>query len=182
MERLRDYTKKVARQLEIESALTALSRHCFSGSKPRRFISGIAVSSRKPNSRGTSFVARGVDFTLPTVLLWNHQWERALGLVTVVETRGDQVRFKAEIANDIPWADQIWEAIIAEKAAGISIEGHSLLDPVIERTFMCWRLAEISVVQQGADHGAVIEKVWEDRGVVFLDGRSSKTIHWELPR
>jgi hypothetical protein len=180
MEWLRDYTKKVALELDIEFALSYLSKGCFSSSRARRFISGVAVYSRDRDVvYGQSVIAGGIKFSLPTVLLWNHEWTRPLGRVVAIEARGDQVLFKAEIANVMPWVDQIWQEIIARNVVQLSINLDSLLNPVFEDTFAHWHLNELSVVQLGVDHGAVIKRCWERVGVVYLDGRSSETVHWE---
>jgi len=164
-------------KLNTEHALSTVKNFHFDGGKASRLISGIAISSCLPNANDTSFLAKGVDFTLPTPLLWNHQWERPLGRVISVERRGDALHFKAEIGNNMFWIDQIWAEVIARNAAAVSVGGESLLDPVCNRTFAYWRLNEISVGQVGADPGAVINRCWERLPYVPLN-RPNETQHW----
>ena len=164
-------------KLNTEHALSTVKNFHFDGGKASRLISGIAISSCLPNANDTSFLAKGVDFTLPTPLLWNHQWERPLGRVISVERRGDALHFKAEVANDMPWVDQIWAEVIARNAAAVSVGGESLLDSVCNRTFSSGRLNEISVGQVGADPGAVIDRCWERLPYVTLN-RPNETQHW----
>ena len=181
MENARDYTKLIARQTEVESALATLDKFYFDRNKPSRFISGVALSSRKPNANEDSFIAHGVNFSLPAPLLWDHDWARPLGRVLGIEVRGEKLHYRAEVGNAMPWTDQIWEAIKARTVEMSSVEGISLLDTVIERTYRSWQLREISVVQLGADPGAIITRCAERVPVIYVDGRPSETVHWSAP-
>jgi hypothetical protein len=58
------------------------------------------------------------------------------------------------------WADAIWQAIVAKDCVMASVEGVALCD-LIDRTFTRWQLNEISILQIGADAGAVIQRCWE---------------------
>lgn len=173
----RDGTKLTQRKTEIEGTLRDLDKFYFNRNNSTRLISGICIGSGLPNENKDAFIARGVDYSLPVPLLWNHDWCRPLGLVLGLKVCGDELHFNAEIGNNMQWVDKIWQAIITRNAADISIEGHSLLVPVIDRTLTSWYLTEISVVQSGADSGAYIDRCLERLPVVSLT-RPSETEHW----
>ena len=160
-------------------ALEVIRLHAFNASKPSRLISGIAVSSPRLNANGSAFEARGAQYEFPIPLLWHHDWSRPLGEVKSVTVRGDTLFFTAQIGNKLTWTDQIWAAIISKQAYGVSIGAmridRSLHQPVSSR----WDLLEISIAQSHADDGAVITSCSERAPVVYSDGRSSVTLHWE---
>jgi hypothetical protein len=166
--------------VDAEFAWRILEGH-FHGNRPRRWINGLAISTDRANANGTSFCARGViDRNLPVPLLLEHNWLRPLGRVVSLDAVGNQLLFRAEFLNSdrLYWATQVWEKILAREAIRISIEGESLVKPVVG-AFRYWQVKEVSVVANGADEGAVIEKVCERHSVVYVDGRPSEIIHWD---
>lgn len=177
MSHFRSHFEKVQLQLRSDDALATLDRFYFDRSKSSRLIAGVAISSRSPNVNGDAFAAQGAQFSLPTPLLWEHDWSRPLGRVFSIKTWGDQVHFEAEIGNNMPWVDQIWQAIIDKNADMASVEGVSLYAPPGGQAFAYWQLTEISVAQLGADPGAIITRCSERLPVVSLT-QLTETVHW----
>jgi hypothetical protein len=177
MERLSNYTKQIRIEEDVRFALKSLERHFFVKNKPHRHISGIALASEEV--RGHKVCVAGAQFELPCPLLFNHDFTYPLGKVTSIEIRGGEILFKAEIANGIAWCDELWEHIKSRKLAAASINPVPLHERVSDNTFHLWKLAEISVLQVGADTGAVLTRCWEQDPVVHLD-RPSTTTHWSV--
>ncbi len=178
LERLRNHKEEQQRQWDIEVAWNVL-RPNFDGTKPRRFVSGVCVSSGEKNSNGVAFRARGVSATLPIPLLWNHLWLRPIGKVIGIETRADQVHFRAELANSgcLQWAEDVWAGVICQGVVGVSVEGRNLAPSITNGTFIDWRIAEISLTEAGADSNAQLYRVWGKEPCVRLD-RPSEYVFW----
>jgi hypothetical protein len=179
MESLSDYTTALQRKANREIAWSVLGKR-FSGSAPRRFVSGVAVSSAQPNANGQSFDARGgVALELPMPLLWQHDWCRAIGKVTDVSVRGDEVRFTAELCNGgLSAADEVWSGLVNRLQHGVSIGPFKLHDDDGRGGhFHRWGLEEISMAPSGADPGGRIVRVWEKLHVVSLR-KPAITEHW----
>lgn len=182
METLRDYTKELQRKIDIDYASSLIQRN-FDSSKPHRYVSGVAVSSKEKNANGDAFVARGVSVTLPVPLLLEHQWMKPIGKVFAIEARGDQVLFKAEIANSgrLLWLDDAWMQVVCKFMTGASIGPRNLANyPPNDSTLYNWTVDEISITEECADPGARIQRVWEMAPVVNLH-RPSVTEYWKLP-
>ncbi len=166
------------RATDARDALASLEKHFFTKNKPQRFVSGVALAHEEIN--GIKMCVEGMKFEVPTVLLFNHDWLRPFGRVANIEVRDAQVFFKAEIANNSAWCDDLWRHIKLEKLACVSIDGLRLHEPISGNEYVKWKLVEISVMQAGADPGAVLTKCWEQDPVVYLD-RTSKVVHWSRP-
>ena len=180
MERVSDYTKELLIKLQRDGAWSSLDRN-FDRSKPRRFISGIAVSSIEKNTNGTALDARGIEVVLPALLLLEHNYTYPLGKVTGVDVRGSEVRFRAEISNRSGpfWVDQVWPAIVSRDLTGVSVTSSNRRNKGSDGVWRFWCADEISIVNVGADHAARITRCWEHSPVVSLDPNKSSTIkHW----
>lgn len=156
-------------------------RSNFDATKPRRFISGVAVGSRAKDAHGNSINASGIEGLLPVLLLWNHDLLAPIGKVTKSDAVGDSLRFEAELLNTdrVAAAAQIWEHICAKRIFGASV-GVNAQAEVIDGDFIQSDLEEISVVQFAAGLGAMIRRVWTRDPVVYTDGRSSVKEIWRI--
>ena len=168
------------RQFNLEFVWDLLSRN-FIKTAPHRFISGVALTSRKPNSRGSAFVAAGAQFNLPIPLLFDHDWIKPVGKVTAISVRGDELHFTAQVANGELWcAKQLWQQlkVIGEIDHGVSLGPAPLpVIPSADGAFDNWRLDEISIVPSGADRNARVLRVWERSHVVRLYA-PMETVYW----
>jgi hypothetical protein len=173
--------KELRDRIDLDCAWRIL-RDNFDHSKPRRFLSGLVVSSDDTNENGYSFKASGLKITLPVPLLWQHEWMRPIGNVDGIETRGRQVRFVAELANNgrLSWAEDVWHAIVNRRAFAASVGPRNLSAyTAFDRVYSSWELREISIVIAGADRGAHVHRVWVKAPTVALD-RPSQTVHWSF--
>ncbi len=183
MESLSSLTDELRRKIDLDVAMSMLSTS-FDANKPRRFIEGIAVSSRDKNANGDGFVALGINVTIPIPLLLSHQWLEPIGRVIAIEAREDQVFFKAEISNSgrSLGLDIAWMQMVCQFVTDISIGPRNLPNyPQHDHTLYNWSIDEISLVDQGADPNARVSRVWEIAPVIYLDGRPSTTVFWNAP-
>lgn len=178
MERLGDYTNKLLR-MRLREAAWQRVLEMRDPRAPKRFINGIVVSTRAPNSHGDAYEAMGFHAVVPNILLLEHDYTFPLGQIMAAEARGSEVHFTAEVANvrGPYWVDQIWPRIVSREVTSISMRSRNLA-PYRQSVFTDWTMEEISVVDQGADRGARITGVWEQDQVVHLDGRSSRKVFW----
>ncbi len=180
MDRLRDYTADLMLRMQHEGAWTAMEKHYQDPKNWKRYISGVAISSRQRNANHHAFDARGAQITLPALLLLDHTIMHPMGRITHASVDGEQLKFTAEISNAFGpyWLDQMWPMMAAREVTGISIgprkSGAELRDGIYRR----FTLDEISVVQSGADPSARITKVWERAPAIHLDGRPNQVVHW----
>ena len=72
MDRLRDFTMELLEKKLRQGTWDDL-QGMFDPKKPKRFISGVAVSTRDKNTNGLAFDARGFQVVVPNLLLWNHE-------------------------------------------------------------------------------------------------------------
>jgi len=173
------YTKALIRRQNHEMAWGVLGRN-FSGSAPRRFVAGIAVSSKQKNANGQAFDPNGaLALQIPMPLLWDHNFCRPVGKVTGVSVRGDALHFTAEICNGgLSSADQVWYGLVKRLQHGVSIGPFDLYeDDGFGGHFRRWGLEEITIAEAGADPDARILRVWERSNVVHLH-RPSETVYW----
>src|SRR5262245_56426530 len=98
-------------------------RDAFDPRQSRRFVSGVCVSSPRPNANGWSFLASGLKTTTPVPLLIDHRWERPIGRVTHLRAHGEQVVFQAEVANSdhLEWAWSAWLDLRIQCMTALSI-------------------------------------------------------------
>ena len=178
METAAQFTQRRIREEQFDYALYSIDSEGFDKRKPRRFITGIAVSSSARNTRGNSIHAAGMQFSLPSPLLWNHDWCRPFGKITSVEIRGETIRIHAEVASALPWHDQIWGEVVDGNVAGLSVCVIPLTDRVVNNVYRHWSLEECSAVQFPADENALITKCWEHDRVVYWN-RSSTSVWWD---
>lgn len=183
----RDHAELVRDQVRSEYGLSCLGEHCFDVNKPRRFISGVAISSSNANANGHRFIAKGLKFSLPCPLLLDHKPGRVVGRVLSCYEVGDQVWFTAELANaDVPFADLVWSDITWRRLASCSVGSVDLEGSVsqsVAGVLPSWGLRELSVVILGADRGAKITQCWDRLPDLDIDGvvvRPTKT-HWKGP-
>ena len=169
------------RQLQFwrSCAWSTLNNGNFIRSSPQRLVSGIAVSSSRKNELGTSFIARGANFTLPLPVLYEHRWDLPIGRVTGVSVVGDELHFVAEICNSgrLPAAEQVWRALKERQWHGVSVYGNPRAAAIKDNTLSDWTLVEISIVPNGADICARIVRVAEQSHVVSLHKPTLK-VHW----
>lgn len=148
----------------------------FEKSKPRRFIAGIAVSSKLPSLNGETLIAAGCAFMGAEPLMLEHEKLQPLGWVRKVEPVGSFLRFVAEIANSGRswWIEQAWDGLARGTLRGVSVgPSWGKARSAEDRTFEEWGLGEVSLTNSPADLGARVCRVWEDSGVVYVDpGRS----------
>jgi hypothetical protein len=184
METLSSFTKEMQLKIEREYAWTVLNRN-FDQTKPRRFASGVCVSSARKNSNGDAFKAAGLNVTIPIPLLWNHGWLQPIGKVFAIDVfGGDEVHWKAEIINSacLSWAEDAWMEIMCKFTTGVSVGARNLASyDVFDGTYCDWGIDEISIAEKGADPGARVCRVWERAPVIYLDGRPSTTVFWSTP-
>jgi hypothetical protein len=83
---LSSHTEERFKQMMKETAWRQV-RENIDGMKPHRLIRGIAISSRRKNAHGNAYLARGVQATVPMLLLLNHNHTFPLGEVTSVDIR-----------------------------------------------------------------------------------------------
>ncbi len=182
MESLSTLTEETRRKIDLECAWNVV-RNNFDASRPRRYVSGIAVASKKHNSNGDAFIARGLNVTLPVLLLLDHDPTMAIGKVFAIEARDDQVLFKAEVCNSgrLLWLDDAWMQVVCKFMTSASIGPRNLANyRPLDSTFDNFTVDEISISQQGADPGARVCRVWEVAPVVHLH-RPSITEFWSSP-
>lgn len=144
----------------------------FIASKPRRFVEGVAVGSSNLINDCRLF-ARAVHVRLPALLLVQHAWECPVGRVLTFKPRGEQIIFRAEIANSrrLDWCDLLWQSIVERRAAdrvSVQVRANGPLD----ESFKAWRLAELSVLDVPADPDAAILRCWEARSGFHIE-------HWD---
>ena len=180
MEKYRSHFDEVQRQTRIDSALKSLNLHYFDRSAPSRVISGVALSTRNRNSKGTAFHAAGMTSTLPCPILLEHDWNSPVGRILSLEVRGDEILFRGEVGNDMRRCDDIWMDIIIRSLTGVSVKAGN--DVPSDATFMSWRLDELSLTRSGADEGAIITRCSERESVIYFDGRPSETVYWSTER
>lgn len=171
--------KKKLRTFDIECARDVIKRN-LSTDAPRRFFSGVAISSRA-KIKGFSFVSAGVRPTSAGILLANHDWRTPIGALRSYKAIGDQLHYTAEVANSsrLQTAEQAWNLLVARRVEGVSIGTgfNSEIQDEDEHVAVVWDLDELSVVETGADPGACILKVWERSHVIQLN-RPQETVHW----
>ena len=178
---MRGMEKEVLQKIDRDVAWNIL-RGNFDGCKPRRFVSGVVVSCDRKNANGDAFIACGLRAKLPIPLLWSHDWLRPIGRVDRIETRGGQVHFVAELANNgrLSWAEDVWSAIVDQRAFAASVGPSNLSGfAATGRVYSDWGLREISIAVAGADPGARVCRVWEKSPTVSLH-RHSQTVHWSV--
>lgn len=183
LDRLRDHSQQTARQWDIDYALSIVYSN-LDTRKAHRCIAGVAVSSKAKNTHGQAFVARGLSIELPRPLLLYHDFLRPIGKVTGIEIRGDAVHWTAELANSgrLSSAEDAWMHVMCKFVTGASVGPRNLANyPPNDGTFFNWGIDEISIVDDAADHGAHVTKVWERAPVIYLDGRPSETVFWSTP-
>jgi hypothetical protein len=179
MQTLSEFTEELRRKADLETAWATLATN-FDANKPRRYVSGVAVSSKKKNARGNAFVAAGLTVTLPVVLLWNHVWLQPVGKVFAIETHGNEVHFKGELANStrLSWVEDVWMATVCKFTTGASIGPRNLANyPPADGTFYNWTVDEISLTEEGADPSARVLRVWERLPHVSLTS-PNETVYW----
>lgn len=79
------------------------------------------------------------------------------------------------------WTDRAWQSIIDKETVGVSVQVDSLIDPVCDRRFAWSQLNEVSIVEAGADGGAVLLKCWERLPYISLR-QPNETVFWERER
>lgn len=95
-------------------------------SEDERIIEGIA-STPAPDTYGDILESRGVKYTLPIPLLWQHNREMPVGQVTFAEVADGGIKFRATIAKIAePGAlkdmvDKAWQAVKAKLVRGVSV-------------------------------------------------------------
>jgi len=180
MEPLRSNFEEVQRQTRIKLALDIVDIY-FDRNAPKRLISGIALSSRNRNSKGIAFDARGVEFSLPAPLLIDHDWNQPVGRVTALEVWGDFILFKAEIGNRcMRECDDAWSNLILQTMTGASVKADGKERMSSDKTFVRWRLDEISLTCEPADSHARVTRCSERLPYIRLDG-PSETVFWSTP-
>lgn len=170
IERLRKRDADVLAKCSRETAWSIV-RSNFDASKPRRFIGGVAVSSRNRNEKGDAIIAAGVTGLLPELLLWNHDFMMPLGKVFSMDSWEGTLLFKAELCNSgrVSWIEQVWGHIVEGRVSAASISVTRFGGEIADRVFRDSTLEEMSVVEGGADPGARIQRVWEVSPVVHVD-------------
>jgi hypothetical protein len=178
METLGALTDEIRRDINHQWAVR-LGNDSIDLQRPRRFISGVAVSSSEPNERGMGMHAGGAQLWLPVPLLWNHDYQQPIGLVTMAEAHAQELRFRAEVSNNgaHEWIERAWRRINTRFASCVSIGAINLHPDMLWMSVSKWRLNEISVLPRGADPGAKIFRCWEESPVVRL-GAPSVVTHW----
>src|SRR5690242_16029172 len=151
MQTLGALTDEIRREINIQWA-TKLCDDSIDLRRPRRFLSGICVSSRQRTTNGVGRLAGGVSVALPAPVLWNHLWEQPIGLLTKVEVHGEELHFQAELSNSgtHSWMENAWSSICSRRAACVSVCAINL-QPEYLPYMAKWKLAELSVCPQGAD-------------------------------
>lgn len=181
METLRHHTERLQREIEVKTAWLVLKDH-FDPTRPRRFISGVAVSSGRKNQNGYTLKAGGMTATLPVPLLLDHCWLRPIGKIFAIGAWGPQVTFQGEIVNTdrLHWAAETWEALVSRRLTAVSVQGRCLQSSIIDKTYSYWAVEEISVAECGADPHAGVRRVWQKEACAYID-RPSYVLHWEIP-
>ena len=183
LDRLSGAARESYLKLATEGALRTVADN-IDKRKPRRFISGIAISSRVKNANDDAFLARGLSVTLPVALLADHNFMYPIGRVTGIHARGDAVHFVAEIQNNgyMHWAEDAWASIVSRFATRVSVAPRNLENYIPrDRTLFNWTLDELSVCTHGADEHARIQRCWQDTGIIYLDDRKSRRDFWYAP-
>lgn len=151
------------------------------GTAPKRFVSGLAISSKKRNANGQGFLARGfVDEGVRIPLLANHDLMRPLGKIIRVQVAADErLAFKAELLNSgrLLYAELLWGEIMLRSVGDVSIGPRNLGGPARDGVFDCWTLDEISIVGKGADPFALLDQCWSQAHVVYLR-EPREVLHW----
>jgi len=171
---------QVQRQRRIDGAMKSLNRHFFDPAAPKRLISGVALSSGNPNSKGVGFHAGGMSRVLPLPLLIDHDLDNPVGRVVWLECALDQIWFRAEVGNDMCVAHGVWADIIIKSVTRVSVHASDIRDMTPDGIFKRWRLDELSLTRSGADEGAVITRCSEKEPFICLN-RPNEIVHWDTP-
>lgn len=135
--------------------------------RERRFISGTVISTIARNAHGASYDVRtkfAQPYTLPIPLLMSHDWSMPCGIVTSLKAEGECLRFEAELMNNDrrSWSPaDPWTLIASKEVCRVSF-----MPDIRNGKFSC---SEVSVVHQGADAGAQIDRVWTRSPVFHID-------------
>jgi hypothetical protein len=146
--------------------------------KFRRIIQGIATT-KKRNRNGRIFEPEGARYEIPTPLIWRHDWSIPLGRVTAIKVTLAGLWFEARLADGrLEWADRSWGHLKAGRVPAVSVHGWDI-PPYDEGR---WNLFEISLCEEGACAGALIQVVKSvlNPHIVYLDGRGRETIHQDV--
>lgn len=152
----------------IEHAHALLQVKAGDGATRRR-ISGTATTPA-PDRSGDLFDPLGATFTNPVPLLWHHDRERPIGLVTLHAPTPDGIRFEATIPTvDEPGPlrdrlEEVWQSINAGLIRAASV-GYRVLDGGMQilknggRRFTQTEICEVSLVTIPANMQATIDVI-----------------------
>ena len=146
-------TQERFKEMQVEGAWRQV-RENFDGTKPRRLIRGVAISSRRKNAHGNGYAACGLQVTGPALLLLNHDYTFPLGQVTSVDIRGDEVHFRAELCNRSNpgpfWTAEAWASILKYELCCASVGGIRVLSQSHENqkgVIARWTVDEVSLLR-----------------------------------
>lgn len=137
--------------------------------KDARRIAGIATTPA-PDRAGDELDPLGAQFTNPIPLLWHHDRQRPIGIVTLQAPTRDGIRFDASIPTvDEPGllrdrVDEAWQSIKAGLVLGVSV-GYRALDGGVQilksggRRFTRTEICELSLVTVPANLDATIDVI-----------------------
>ena len=173
------YTERLKRETNRRYALMLAARNT-DAKVAARMITGTVVSSAGPNANRDRFIAAGLTVQLPTPLLLSHDFDAPIGAITGIEIVCDEVRFTARLCTTRPTGGiDVWEEVIAQRLTACSMTAVNLGEKVVDRTFVAWGIAEISICATAADRKASVTRCWEIAPVLYADGRASRILHWE---
>lgn len=142
----------------VKTADLKLTELKFVGSGRR--IRGFA-STNLVDRMGDVVEPSGMIVNLPVSLLWQHDRNFPVGVVTSAEARGNGIWIEAELATGTPTADQAWELIQARAVDNYSIGFLPLeTEPMSNGgwRYKRWELLEVSTVSVAAGRDVRIQR------------------------
>ena len=147
----------------------------FDANADYKIIEGIATTEAENMNRRV-FGPAGAIVSLPVPLLFDHDWEIPVGVVTEAKVTPDGLFFRARVIDGrFRWAPQCWTDLKTGRIAGVSVYGSG-------GGSYKWNLYEITVCQVGANRDAwidLVKTVIRPRGRVYYFGetRQREIIH-----
>lgn len=148
-----------------------------------RVIEGIA-STPTADRMGDVVEPMGAKFALPMPLLWQHEADEPVGLVTFAKPTKSGIPFRATIANVTDPGklkdrlDEAWQSVKAGLVRAVSIGFRSLEHSYMEGggvRFQQWEWLELSLVTIPANAEATITSIKSiDRKALAASGRGAR--------
>lgn len=135
----------------------------------RRVFTGVA-STPSTDLMGDIVEPLGIDYALPTPLLWQHDSAQPIGWVTAAKVSKDGMAVTAEVADTSSFSgalkariDEAWQAISAGLVRGLSIGFQVVESARIEGTYgyryIKTKLLELSAVTIPANQDASVTAI-----------------------